>query len=129
MPNPRILVIEDDPTFRSLLVAALRRDYMVSLASEGEEGFQKALEWNPDAVVLDHRMEGWDGLRTLQTFRQHFLLKNIPVIMCTADASRATVMAALDAGATDYMVKSAFVAETLRLKLERAMQLHGVART
>ena len=74
-------------------------------------------------------MEGWDGLRTLQTFRQHFLLKNVPVIMCTADASRATVMAALDAGATDYMVKSAFVAETLRLKLERAMQLQGAVRS
>jgi DNA-binding response OmpR family regulator len=126
MPNPRVLVIDDDPTFRSLLVAALRRDYMVSVASDGEEGFEKAVEWNPDVVVLDHQMEGWDGIRTLPSFRQHFMLKKVPVIMCTADASRATVMTALNEGAADYMVKTSYVADLLRSKVVRAMTLHPI---
>ncbi len=126
MPNPRVLVIDDDPTFRALVVAALRRDYMVSVASDGEEGFEKAVEWNPDVIVLDHQMDGWDGIRTLRTFRQHFLLKKVPVIMCTADASRATVMGALNLGAADYVVKTAFSADSLRAKVERAMDLYPI---
>jgi two-component system alkaline phosphatase synthesis response regulator PhoP len=122
MSRTRVLIVDDDPTFRSLLVAAMRRDHLVSVAVSGEEAFEKAIEWNPDAIILDQEMgDGWDGVETLQKFRQHFLLKSVPVIMCTADSSRATVLSALEADATDYVVKTSFSADVLLAKVTRAV--------
>jgi DNA-binding response OmpR family regulator len=66
-----ILVIDDDPLFRSLIVAVLRKDFRVSVSSDGAEGFHAALDDKPDVTVLDLQMPGWDGLKTLQTFRTH----------------------------------------------------------
>jgi two-component system, sensor histidine kinase and response regulator len=122
MSRTRVLIVDDDPTFRSLLVAALRRDHLVSVAVSGEEAFGKAIEWNPDAIILDQEMgDGWNGVETLQKFRQHFLLKTVPVIMCTADNSRATVLCSLEADASDYVVKSSFSADVVIAKVARAV--------
>ena len=104
----RVLIIDDDPLIRTLLVSALRKDCLVAVAAEGSEGFYKALELTPDIAVIDVNMPGWDGLKTLEAFRAHPGLKNVKVIMLTADTSKQTVMAAIRGGAHDYVIKTSF---------------------
>jgi CheY-like chemotaxis protein len=104
----RVLIIDDDPLIRTLLVSALRKECFVAVAAEGAEGFSKALELRPDVAVIDVNMPGWDGLRTLEEFRAHSRLQSIKIIMLTADASKQTVMAAVRAGADDYLIKTSF---------------------
>jgi two-component system OmpR family response regulator len=115
----RILVIDDDPLFRSLIVALLRKDYFVAVASDGAEGFYKALEHTPDLAVVDVQMPGWDGLKTLKNFRSHPALENTPVVMLTSDASKETVLAAINGGADDYVIKTSFSKAEFLQKLER----------
>ncbi|HVW01048.1 MAG TPA: response regulator [Planctomycetaceae bacterium] len=115
----RILVIDDDPLFRSLIVALLRKDYLVSVASEGAEGFYKALEHAPDLAVVDVQMPGWDGLKTLKNFRSHPALETTPIVMLTSDASKETVLAAINGGADDYVIKTSFSKAEFLQKLEK----------
>jgi CheY-like chemotaxis protein len=104
----RVLIIDDDPLIRTLLVSALRKECFVAVAAEGAEGFAKALELKPDVAVIDVNMPGWDGLKTLEAFRSHASLGDIKIIMLTADSSKQTVMAAVRAGANDYLIKTSF---------------------
>jgi CheY-like chemotaxis protein len=104
----RVLIIDDDPLIRTLLVSALRKDCLVGVAAEGSEGFAKALELKPDVAVIDVNMPGWDGLKTLEAFRAHPSLRETKIIMLTADSSKQTVMAAVRAGANDYLIKTSF---------------------
>ena len=119
-PSPtRILIIDDDPLIRTLLVSALKKDCLVAVASEGSEGFYKALELTPDVAVIDVNMPGWDGLKTLEAFRAHPGLKSVKVIMLTADSSKQTVMAAIRGGAHDYLIKTSFSKVDFYRKLNR----------
>lgn len=119
-PSPtRVLIIDDDPLIRTLLVSALRKDCLVAVAAEGSEGFYKALELTPDVAVIDVNMPGWDGLKTLEAFRAHPGLKNVKVIMLTADSSKQTVMAAIRGGAHDYLIKTSFSKSDFYRKLNR----------
>ena len=68
LKRARILVIDDDPLFRSLIVSLLRKQYYVSVASNGSEGFYKALEQPPELAIIDVQMPVWDGLKTLRAF-------------------------------------------------------------
>jgi CheY-like chemotaxis protein len=126
--RPRLLVMDDDPLFRSLLISFLRRDYLVSVASNGSEGFYKAEEHTPDAAIIDIQMPGWDGLQTLKAFRSCPSLAKVPVVILTSDASRETVMAAIQAGAQDYIIKTGFTKEELLKKLERLFPVQVVGR-
>ncbi|MCA9093354.1 MAG: response regulator [Planctomycetaceae bacterium] len=119
--RPRILIIDDDPLFRSLVVSVLRSDFVVAVASDGEEGYYKALEHVPDLAVVDVQMPGWDGLRTLKTFRSQPSLASVPVVMLTGDASKDTVLAAIQAGANDYVIKVSFSKEEFLGKLNRLL--------
>jgi DNA-binding response OmpR family regulator len=107
-PATRVLIVDDDPLIRTLLVSALRKDCLVAVATDGEEGFAKALDLKPDVAVIDINMPGWDGLKTLEAFRTHAALRAVKVIMLTGDASKQTVMAAVRAGANDYLIKTSF---------------------
>jgi CheY-like chemotaxis protein len=104
----RVLIIDDDPLIRTLLVSALRKECFVAVAADGAEGFAKALEIKPDVAVIDVNMPGWDGLKTLEAFRGHDNLRDVKIIMLTADASKQTVMAAVRGGANDYLIKTSF---------------------
>lgn len=115
----RILIIDDDPMFRSLLLSLLRKDYLVSVAGDGSDGYYKALQHPPDVAVVDIQMPGWDGLRTLKEFRKHPALSDIHVMMLTSDASRETVLAAIEAGANDYVIKTSFSKEEFYSKLDK----------
>jgi DNA-binding response OmpR family regulator len=114
-----ILVVDDDPLFRSLMVGVLRRDFDVSVACDGADGFYRALESKPDVTVLDLQMPGWDGLKTLRAFRAHPALADVKVMVLTSDSSRETVLAAIHAGADDYTIKTAFSRDEFRVKLDR----------
>jgi CheY-like chemotaxis protein len=117
----RILVVDDDPLFRSLIVALLRKDCLVSVASEGSEGFYKALEHPPDVAIVDVQMPGWDGLKTLKAFRSHPALSEVKVVMLTSDASKETVLAAIHGGANDYVIKTSFSKGEFYQKLEKLL--------
>jgi len=120
LPERRhILVVDDDPLFRSLMVGVLRRDFDVTVACDGADGFYRALDRRPDVTVLDLQMPGWDGLKTLRAFRAHPSLANVKVMVLTSDSSRETVLAAIHAGADDYTIKTAFSRDEFRQKLDR----------
>lgn len=118
-PRHHILVVDDDPLFRSLMVGVLRRDFDVTVACDGADGFYRALDRKPDVTVLDLQMPGWDGLKTLKAFRSHPSLTDVKVMVLTSDSSRETVLAAIHAGADDYTIKTAFSRDEFRQKLDR----------
>jgi len=117
--SPIVLIIDDDPEFCNLLRSLLQKNYTVTVANNGSDGYQKALQQPPDTAIIDIQMPGWDGLKTLMEFRKHPLLSNVPVMMLTADASRATVLEALETGADTYVIKTDFPKDDFRDKLDK----------
>ncbi len=104
----RILVIDDDPMFRSVIVSLLRKNYIISVASDGESGFDKAQLHRPDLVIIDYQMPGWDGLQTLKAFRNDLRFQSVKTMMLTSDATKEVVLAAIQAGADSYIIKTTF---------------------
>jgi two-component system OmpR family response regulator len=107
----RVLVIEDEPDLRRVLVQALREEgYAVDDAAEGEDGLHKATSWDYDALVLDltlPRVDGWEVLRQLRRTRK------TPVLILTARDGVADRVRGLDGGADDYLVKPFELTELL----------------
>jgi len=116
--RPRALVMDDDPVYRTMLNSMLKRDFTVVVASDGAEGFYKALEIPPNVAIIDIQMPGWDGLRTLKAFRDHDALSHIPLLVLSSDATQNTLLEAISAGADDYLIKTSFSREELLSKLQ-----------
>jgi DNA-binding response OmpR family regulator len=123
MERARVLVIDDDPLLRSLITSILRREYLVSVASDGADGYRKALEHPPQLVIVDVQMPGWDGLRTVQAIRANPALSQIPLMMLTSDATRQTVLAAIQEGANDYVIKTTLCPNELLMKARHLIGL------
>ena len=118
---PRVIVIDDDPLFRSLIASILKKDYQVAVANEGAEGFYKSLDFQPDLAIVDIRMPGWDGFRTLKEFRGHPTLKSTKIVILTSDSEEGTLNAAIDGGADEFIVKTSFSKEEFRKKLKEQL--------
>jgi two-component sensor histidine kinase len=104
-PLPRILYIDDDEGLRRLVRRALeRRGYQVESAGGGTEGVAMAAAEQFDLVAVDHYMPGKDGLATLQELMA--LPAPPPVIYVTGSEESRIAVAALKAGAIDYVVKT-----------------------
>ena len=100
----RILVIDDEEIMRDILETLLTREgYTVRLASSGNEGLEYARTSSYDAAVLDVMMPGLDGIATLEELKK--IDDDMPVLMVTAFASVETAIAAMKAGALDYVTK------------------------
>jgi two-component system, OmpR family, KDP operon response regulator KdpE len=99
----RILVIDDEPQIRRIMRTTLvSAGYEVDDARTGEEGLEKVGTYHPDLVLLDINMPGMGGLATCEALRMD---KNIAIIMITVRDSEADKVAALDAGADDFITK------------------------
>jgi len=100
-----VLVVDDDPNIRGLIVAALRRDgYSFYEAPNGREALDVMRNHHPDVVVLDLMMpivSGWDVLRERQNDSD---LQRIPVIVVSANREPALV-SAVDAGICAFLPK------------------------
>jgi len=102
---PAILYIDDDEGLRRLTARALRRaGYRVESAGSGAEGVALAAAEPFDLVAVDHYMPGQDGLQTLSALKT--LPEPPPVIFVTGSDDSQLAVAALKAGAIDYVVKT-----------------------
>jgi DNA-binding response OmpR family regulator len=100
---PRLLLIEDDPAVREGLQMALRHQgHQVDTAATGLDGLERARAGQPDAVVLDLMLPDLDGFEVCRRLRAS---ASLSIIMLTARGDDFDVVAGLEAGADDYVVK------------------------
>ena len=107
----RVLVVDDEPQIRKALSVNLRaRGYDVDLASTGEEALHLAAARRPDAVLLDLGLPGIDGVQVIEGLRGW---SEVPIIVLSVRGEETDKVAALDAGADDYVTKPFGMAELL----------------
>jgi DNA-binding response OmpR family regulator len=115
---PLILVADDDQDIRALVAFRLERaGYEVVQASDGEEAVRLAFERVPDLAVLDVMMPKLTGLEVTRRLRDAEETRRVPVILLTARAQEADVVAGFEAGADDYLRKP-FSPQELRSRVQ-----------
>ena len=120
-----ILVVEDDPPVRNLIATTLKaHDYRYLTADTGEGAVMEAASHAPDVILLDLGLPDMDGVEVIHRVRDW---SNVPIIVISARSEDADKIAALDAGADDYLTKPFSVDELLaRLRVtKRRLALMG----
>jgi signal transduction histidine kinase/DNA-binding response OmpR family regulator len=116
----RVLIIEDNDDVMGYLRSLLHSDYALFMASNGNEGLEKARNIIPDIIVTDLMMPGIDGLQLCQQVKNDPLLSHIPVIVVTARNEDNDRILGLKAGADAYLVKP-FIANELLVRVEQLL--------
>jgi phosphoserine phosphatase RsbU/P len=120
----RALIADDDRTSTTILTRSLSRlglDVMV--AHDGDEAWARlAHDRGFGLVILDWEMPGLDGLELCRRIRMNDPIAHMHIILATARDSRDDVIAGLDAGADDYLIKP-FDAEELRARVEVGIRI------
>jgi len=103
MAEPRILVVDDEPSILEIVAAYLRSEgYRVDTAADGETALKAARAFKPEVVVLDVMLPGIDGLEVLTRLRRE---SDVYVILLTAKAEETDKIVGLSVGADDYLTK------------------------
>jgi len=113
-----VLVADDSGTMRKIIIRSLNAVGITSV-TEAADGAQAVALFKPgafDLVLTDWNMPGKTGLEVIKEIRAQDA--KVPVIMITTEAEKQRVLAAIQAGVSDYLVKP-FTAETLREKLDK----------
>jgi two-component system KDP operon response regulator KdpE len=119
MSAGKILVVDDDPQIRRVMRATLSgQHYEVIEARNGDEALERFREELPDLVLLDMNMPGMDGLETCRLLRDG---SEAPILILSVRNTERDKVAALDAGADDYVTKP-FGMEELLARIRAAMR-------
>jgi two-component system chemotaxis response regulator CheY len=120
--NTSILIVDDYKTMLRIIRNLLRQlDFNnVEEATDGAEALTKLRGGAFGLVISDWNMQPMTGLQLLQEVRADGRLKNMPFIMVTAESKTENVVAAKQAGVSNYIVKP-FNAETLKEKIEKVL--------
>lgn len=121
--NIKFLVVDDFSTMRRI-VRNLLKELGYSNVDEAEDGaaaLQKLTGGDFDFVISDWNMPNMNGLELLKAIRADATLKNLPVLMVTAEAKKENIVEAAQSGASGYVVKP-FTAATLAEKLDKVFQ-------
>ena len=110
-PAPLVVLIEDEPQIRRFLRATLgTQGYRLFEATSGEDGLIEAASRQPDVVIVDLGLPDMDGLDVIRRLREW---TRVPIIVLSARGQERDKVAALDAGADDYVSKPFAVGELL----------------
>jgi len=116
----KILVVDDEAAARSALSELLRDEgYVVHTAGDGFKALGQLEEWSPDIVVTDVQMPGMSGIELMEKIRER--VPAVGVVVMTAFGSVENAVAAMQAGADDYLTKPVHFPELL-LILERLLE-------
>jgi two-component system KDP operon response regulator KdpE len=123
-----ILVVDDEPQIRRVLRSTLStRGYVITEAKTGEEALESVRKERPDLILLDVNMPGMGGMEACREIRRG---SDTPIIMLTVRNAERDKVAALDAGADDYVVKPFGIEELLariRVALRRLSPADAVS--
>jgi phosphate regulon transcriptional regulator PhoB len=101
-----VLIVEDEPDIRALIVHHLTRDgFRCRTAGDGAEALARLRAGLPDLVVLDLMLPGMDGLELTRRLRAEPAWARLPIIMLTAKADEVDRIVGLEMGADDYVAK------------------------
>ena len=126
--NLKILVVDDFATMRRI-IRNLLKELGFNNVDEAEDGVNALAKLRADRfdfVVSDWNMPNMTGIDLLRNIRSDAQLKDLPVLMVTAEAKKENIIAAAQAGASGYVVKP-FTAATLDEKLKKIFQSMQVA--
>lgn len=122
----KILVVDDFSTMRRIIKNILKQLGYENIeeAEDGAQAYNKLKSGGFGFVVSDWNMPNMDGLELLKKVRSDPELKDLPVLMVTAEAEKEKVIAAIKAGVSNYIVKP-FTAEVLKEKMDRIFEKLG----
>ena len=103
----RVLIVDDVPSARRVTAKLLKKAGVVSLdeAPNGAAALQKIAAGHTDLVICDWQMPDMNGMELLTTLRNDSRFATLPFIMITSTMERESVIAAMHAGASDYIIK------------------------
>jgi signal transduction histidine kinase len=121
--RPRVLVADDEPDMLRFLKSQLSAHFQVLEAVDGQQAIDKASQFLPDLVLLDMMMPDKDGLQACRELRERTPTQSIPIILLTARADEETKLAALNAGASDFLSKP-FSTTELHVRIKNLIESH-----
>jgi len=122
--RPSVLIAEDEPDMRRFLRSQLEAHYQVIEASDGHQAVELARRHQPDLVLLDLMMPEKDGLQVCREIRGHGPTQNVPIVLLTARADEETKLAALSAGASDFLAKP-FSTTELHVRIKNLVESYA----
>src|SRR5262245_31882790 len=119
-PEMNVLIVDDAATMRRIVRSLLRELGIKNVreAEDGEIAFEDLKRQRADLVVSDWSMPKMTGIELLRAIRHDETLKDIPVLMVTAESKKENIMEAVQAGVSNYIVKP-FNSKTLEEKLNK----------
>jgi two-component system chemotaxis response regulator CheY len=107
MERQQVLIVEDSPTMRQLLIFALRRLKNVDIveAQDGMDGLRKVSSDHFDLALVDINMPIMDGLKLISLIRGDDNLRSIPIVVITTEGAKEDRDRALNLGADEYLTK------------------------
>jgi signal transduction histidine kinase len=121
--KPTILVADDEPDMLRFLKSQLSAHFQVFEAVDGQQAIDKASQFLPDVILLDMMMPEKDGLQACREIREHTPTASIPIVLLTARADEETKLAALSAGASDFLAKP-FSTTELHVRIKNLVESH-----
>lgn len=123
MSTAKILVVEDDPSIRRVVVLALKSGGYAEVkeVADGVAALEAAYRMRPDLVLLDIMLPGMDGFEVCRRFRANPETASLAIVMLTARGAERDIVAGLDAGANDYVTKP-FSKEVLLARIRAALR-------
>ncbi len=125
--RPVVLVADDEPDMLRFLNTQLSSRYQVLEAMDGQQAVDKAGQFLPDLILLDMMMPEKDGLQACRELREHAPTQSIPIVLLTARADEETKLAALSAGASDFLAKP-FSTTELHVRIRNLVESHQYQR-
>ncbi len=121
----RLLVVDDERPIRKFLRASLEGEFNVNEATNGEEALAAVISFRPDIIIMDLGLPDLDGVEITRRLREW---TQIPIIVISVREQEQEKIAALDAGADDYLTKPFGVGELMaRLRVALRRSLHTEA--
>ncbi len=120
---PKLLVADDEPDMLRFLKSQLSAHYEVIEAVDGQQAIEKAGQFLPDIILLDMMMPEKDGLQACRELRERTTTQSIPIVLLTARADEETKLAALGAGASDFLAKP-FSTTELHVRIKNLVESH-----
>jgi signal transduction histidine kinase/CheY-like chemotaxis protein len=118
----KILYVDDNQELRNFVFDLLKEEYLVFLAVNGEDGYEKAKEYNVDLIISDLMMPVLTGTQLLKKLKSNNSLSQIPFIMLTAKSGMQTKLEGLEGGVEDFLTKP-FSEEELKARVKNLIKI------